>query len=118
MDSQGRILEMINLEKENKMEVNKKDERLFFENFKNKLHKNVFSYYEVYNWIYDMTGIMPHDEDIQLFIDKWIKNKWIDTQTNQFGETLYLISRPERLAQKAPIVKNIPIAESKKRNRR
>lgn len=99
----------------NKMETDKKHERLFFENFKDKLHKNAFGFYEVYNWIYDMTGIMPHKDEVEMFINNWEKKGWIDAQSNRFDEKVYLISKAERTMQKVPIVKNVPIAESKKK---
>lgn len=94
------------------------DDREFFDNFKLKLHKTSFGYYDVYDWIYDMTGIMPHKDEIYGVLKAWEDKGWIKTDKNKFGAEIFRLVLDERLNQNVPVVRNIPMHESRRRNRK
>lgn len=116
MNENGNLNESRKIVKEAK--DTKLDDREFFDNFKLKLHKTSFGYYDVYDWIYDMTGIMPHKDEIYGVLKAWEDKGWIKTDKNKFGAEIFRLVLDERLNQNIPVVRNIPMHESRRRNRK
>lgn len=69
-----------------------------FEDFKSKLHNEVnFSFYDVFDWMYDLLGTQPIKSDVNEMIKDWAKKGFIQNPEIKGKSIIFYLSPEQKL---------------------